>query len=392
MAEEFGLAHRRKTIASEQPRSSYGTAMSSRPLPTPCGSDALSRVADPTPPAGFQQFWATWHDRVWAIAPSLDPLGDLTQATRGAAVDGLTHSITSVGGVRLGCRVDLPIGSAAPRGVAIVLHGYGMSAHEPVNAPSGLLERGLATITLRVRGYPGSQADTGDLLAAPGGYAVQSLDNAESWIVGEAVADVVCAFRAARACFGDAMPVAIQGESFGAGLAVVAASTIAARDGVFRLSIALPTLGDWAWRLAQPGPQPAGASLGDHVRAWLAAHPDRKESALRTLRLFDAVTHARRVACPVVCKLALHDDVVPAPAAAAVFNALGASPGWKWRFVTRTGHGSGAGAGTVADLRRHALFARLADEFLDPVEYPQELMKRWEPLLGEGVQPPTPAA
>lgn len=348
----------------------------------------LSRVADPTPPSGFQQFWSTWHDRVWAVAASLNPLADLAAAD----IPGLTHIMTSVGGVRLGCRVDLPTGSSVPRGVVIVLHGYGMGAREPLVAPTGLLERGLATVTLRVRGYPGSQADTGDLLAAPGGYATHGIDNAESWVVGGAVADVVCAFRAARALFGDALPVSIQGESFGGGLAVIAASVIAVRDGVFRLAIGLPTLGDWAWRLAQPPPETFGGSLGDHVRSWLMTHPEKRESVLRTLRLFDAVTHARRVACPVVCKLALVDEVVPAPAAASVFNALGASPGWKWRFVTRTGHGSGQGAEAMADLRRHALFARLADEFLDPVEYPQELMERWEPLLGDGVTPPTPAA
>ncbi len=366
--------------------------MPSQPEPTPLGSDVLLHVADPTPTSGFQQFWSTWHDRVWALPAALEPLGRPGSASYAAPVAGLTHTITSTGGVRVGCRVDRPVGSEQPRGVVIVLHGYGMSAEEPLVAPSGLLDRGLATITLRVRGYPGSQSETGDLLARPGGYACQNIESAEHWVVGDAVADVVCAFRAARSAFGDALPVSIQGESFGGGLAVIAASAIAVRDGVFRLAIGLPTLGDWTWRLAHPQPGTASGSLGDQVQRWLAIHPQEREAALRTLRLFDAVTHARRVACPVVCKLALHDDVVPPPAAAAVFNALGAAPGWKWRFVTRTGHGSGHGAEAVADLRRHALCTRLTNEFLDPIEYPQELMKRWEPLLGEGVNPPTPAA
>jgi len=43
--------------------------------------------------------------------------------------------------------------------------------------------------------------------------------------------------------------------------------------------------------------------------------------------------------------------VVPAPTAAAVFNALAGDPGRKWRFTVRYGHHDGG----VADMRRHAL-------------------------------------
>jgi hypothetical protein len=68
----------------------------------------------------------------------------------------------------------------------------------------------------------------------------------------------------------------------------------------------------------------------------------------------------------------MRDDVVPAPAAAAVFNALGSDPGCKWRFVVKRGHADGG----IADARRHALFDRLVREFLGPDEDP--CSRDWE--------------
>ena len=53
-----------------------------------------------------------------------------------------------------------------------------------------------------------------------------------------------------------------------------------------------------------------------------------------------------------------------------MFNALGSSPGAKWRYVTRFGHFDGG----LGDLRRHAAFDRLAAEFLDPAVDPADLM------------------
>jgi cephalosporin-C deacetylase-like acetyl esterase len=106
------------------------------------------------------------------------------------------------------------------------------------------------------------------------------------------------------------------------------------------------------------------------VRRFIDDHADRRAGVYELLRLHDAAIHARRVRCPALCKLALRDEVVPAPAAASVFNALGTDPGRKWRHVTRYGHFDGG----IADGRRHAAFERLVVEFLDPGREPDETM------------------
>jgi hypothetical protein len=58
--------------------------------------------------------------------------------------------------------------------------------------------------------------------------------------------------------------------------------------------------------------------------------------------------------------------VVPAPSAAAVFNALGTPRALKWRYVVRYGHFEGG----IRDARAHARFERLAERFLDPAVEP----------------------
>jgi len=62
--------------------------------------------------------------------------------------------------------------------------------------------------------------------------------------------------------------------------------------------------------------------------------------------------------------------MVPAPAAASVFNALATDPARKWRHVVKYGHFDGG----IADMRRHAAFEKLVVEFLDPAKEPEETM------------------
>jgi hypothetical protein len=107
----------------------------------------------------------------------------------------------------------------------------------------------------------------------------------------------------------------------------------------------------------------AGAWSGDALVTMIvpSLRGDDQQELLSVLDLLDAVHHARAATCPVLCKLALRDDVVPAPSAAAVFNAL-ASP-QNWAFWTRFGHYDGG----IADARRHELFERVHPAFADPV-------------------------
>ena len=84
------------------------------------------------------------------------------------------------------------------------------------------------------------------------------------------------------------------------------------------------------------------------------------EPVLDNVRLFDAALHAPLVQCPSLVKLAERDDTVPAPSAAAVYNALGSHD--KRSFATPFGHYEGG----IANARRHALFRRLEESFVDP--------------------------
>ena len=118
---------------------------------------------------------------------------------------------------------------------------------------------------------------------------------------------------------------------------------------------------DWRWRIGRYG-SGAGASVSAALTA--ARQDDRR--LRRSLLLFDAALHARRVQCPVLCKLAGRDDVVPAPAAAAVFNAL--PDGQKWRFLARYGHFDGG----LADARRHGQFERVSRFFLNFSRSPED--------------------
>jgi len=346
----------------------------------------LARVADPTPPGGFVQFWTRWADAVWSKPAKFEAFRLDRDASLGQpGAPGVTHTIVAHDGVRCGCRVILPVRAPGQiRGVVITAHGYTLQPYEPLtdDNPWSGGDRPIAVVKVRVRGYPGSHFSTGDLSLKPGGYIVQGIEKAESWVLAGAASDYAAAIRAARDMFGQAVPIMLHGESFGAAIAIIAASGIGSRERFPRLAIGLPTLGDWTWRLRRldainkPG-------IGHEVVRYLRQNASQTAAVTSTLRLFDTVVHARRITSPVVCKLAERDEVVPAPTAAAVYNAFGADPGRKWRFVTRFGHCSPESAGAdsaevFADLRRHAQFEKLIGDFLDATRDIGDVMKQWE--------------
>ncbi len=265
--------------------------------------------------------------------------------------------IPSMRSVRVIARMTMP--KQKPRGLVITTHG---SAAEP-EFPDELepwLKRGLATLRLRVRGYPPSTLDIGDLRDE---WIMHCIESRDGWILRGAVADVVQAFRCARRKLGADMPIMLHGESLGGGLAVIAAAVLESLgDPPARIAIGLPTFGDWRWRRGKYCSGSGRLVNKLHERLRLAS-----DELLMTLELFDAAFHARGVRSAVLCKLACLDDVVPAPSAAAVFNALPGLPGeQKWRYVVRYGHFDGG----IADARRHAVFERLHPVFLEPTVDP----------------------
>lgn len=365
----------------------------------------LARVGDPVPSPDHSVFWTAWFQEVSATRPILAPgHHDLSD-------DSATHVFGSVGRVRVGCRLLLPPDRRPVRAGLVTTHGYRVDARleDEARRWAALAALGVAVLLVRVRGFPGSQLDTGDLVTPDDrtgdtwitrGLAAgdREPESTLRWTYPQGVADVVNACRAMRNALagrytevdlGPATarrPLFLHGESFGGALAVIAAATLAGRlpnDSVIdRFVLALPSMGDWPWRADHP----AGGvqrEIADALRRH-AAHAHRIHARLR---LADTVVHAVRVRRPTLCKLAELDDVVPAPTQAAIFNALGTDPGEKWRFIVPCGHYDGG----LANARRHALFDRCTLDFLDPGNAPTRAMRGWEPLLRQGDRAPDDA-
>jgi len=358
----------------------------------------LASVSDLTPGPMHSVFWTAWQQAVFTgAAPALvRRLGSSADPTDPTA----THEILSLRNVRIGAALFMPPKGTPTRAGLVALHGY---ERAPILASEGerwehLRERGVAVLCVRVRGFSGSLADVPQMMSWPLGWITFGLDApmarasdvtsaGMSWSLPQAVADVVNACRALSRFIGPEQPMFLQGESFGGGLAVLAAAALEHATEqpllIERLAIGLPSLGAWPWRLAHDcrGSLPG---VSGEIAAFLTMHAARREHLEQMLRLADAAVHAPKARAATLCKLAERDDVVPAPTAAVVFNALASDPGLKWRFVVPYGHYDGG----LRNARRHAMFDLAVDSFLDPTQQLAEAMRPWEPMLWNGERPP----
>lgn len=358
------------------------------------GVRTFAHVGDPTPAPEHSVFWNHWYAAVTAELPSIR-----RRTSEDPSDPTVTHEFDSAGGVRIGGRVVLPPKGMRVRSGLVVVHGTSPKACEVEDGRwRRVAERGVLVFAIRLRGFPGSQRETGDLRtpdAVGAGWIGRGLDAAthEEWVVPHAVADVFHACRVLRNwIIGrrgegiDAEPeptdhplVALYGESLGGGLAVMAAAQLAGRlpraHFIDRIALGLPSLGDWGWRLRQ-----RACGAGVDIDKILTHHSTRRDELVHRVRLCDAVVHATRVRRPTLAKLAARDDIVPAPTAAAIFNAIDADPARKWRFLVPYGHIDGG----ITNARRHALFERCLVDFFDPSARPIQLMEAWEPVMHTG--------
>ncbi len=315
-------------------------------------AETLEHRADTTPPEGFDKFWSEFREAIASHKSFLR--GSVDAESNRVTIESLRH-------VRIVGQLTMP-GDAKPvRGGVVASHGYDVPTTDLSADSEPWNGRGLATLRIRVRGYPPSVEDMPDLRGA---WIPHNIDSPEAWILRGAVGDVVQAYRCLRAKLGPDLPISIHGESFGGGLAVIAAAQLAAmNDPPARLVLGLPTFGDWRWRAGR-----YCNGSGGQINRIIETKRQDGGRFIEQLRLFDTAIHGTAITCPVLCKLAIQDDVVPAPSAAAVFNAIG-SP-LKWRFIVRYGHFDGG----IADLRRHALYERISVEFLDLDRTPEEVI------------------
>lgn len=362
------------------------------------GVRTFAHVGDPTPAPDHSVFWNHWYTAVTSELPAIR-----RRTTDDPSDPSVTHEFDSAGGVRIGGRLVLPPAGQRVRAGLVVVHG---AAPRECAVEEARWERvaahGVMVFAIRLRGFPGSQRETGDLRtpdAVGAGWVGRGLDaeSPDEWVVPHAVADVFHACRVLRNWIlgrrgsgVDAEPeptdhpmVSLYGESLGGGLAVIAAAQLAGRlpraHFIDRVALGLPSLGDWPWRLRH---QPAGT--GVDIEKILTHHAARREQLIERLRLCDAVVHATRLRRPTLVKLAAKDDTVPAPTAAAIFNAVDADPARKWRFLVPYGHIDGG----ITNARRHALFERCLADFYRPEKGPIELMEPWEPLMHDGDRTP----
>lgn len=334
----------------------------------------LAHVADCSPSPLHHAFWKSWRAELDDFPPILHPV---SSADADPADPSATHTLRSLGNVRIGARLALP---ANPRALLILLHDYDKPpslAHQ-LETHTPLLDRSLALLALRVRGYPASSLDTGPLISPVGGWIAHGLPEAHAtpnraleWNYPRAIADVVLTCLAARRALN--LPIFLKGEGLGADLALAAAAQLARTDPISRIVFAAPALTDWAWQIRHPIPR---GVCGD-IHRFLTTHARTANLILQTLRIADSCVMARAVCSPVLARLALRDDTVPAPVSAAAYNALGTDPGRKWRFVVPYGHFDGG----LAASRRIAQFDTLWPQFLDPALTPAEAMHNWPDVV-----------
>ncbi|MEV7104852.1 acetylxylan esterase [Streptomyces atroolivaceus] len=281
--------------------------------------DDLLRIPAPGPPEGFEVFWKARHDQARAVATAPEA-GPVEGERDGVRLHGVTF--TSVGGVRLGGWLALPVEGAAEHGF-VIGHGYGGRLGPGPDVPLPLPRS--AAILPCVRGM-GSR---GLLPGVPGDAAehvLHGIRSRDTYVIGDCVADLWCAASALQELAPQlAGPgrLGYLGESFGGGLGALALPWDE-RFGAAQLTV--PTFGNHPLRLTLPC-----AGSGESVRAHHREHPEVTE----VLRYFDAATAAARLELPTLVAAALFDPAVPPPGQFAVHNAL---PGPRELMVLRAGH------------------------------------------------------
>lgn len=334
----------------------------------------LSGVGDLNPAPDHSAFWNEWLESFAAREP------ELTERTNPDPSDpSATHGFIGAHGVRVGC--SLVTDPTRPiRAGLVVVHGSMVTTLERERHHlEQFAQLGLAVLSVRVRGFPGSRTADGGPIGwshDDRAWVTRGLVGGShgDWVLPRMVGDVADAVRVLKRVVGG-REVFVSGRSLGGGLAVLAAAQLNGRYGngnmVSRLAIACPSLGSLRSRI-----EGAPSGLAAPIRALIDQDESKKREILDRVRLCDATIHARRVRVPTLAMLALSDPVVPPGAAAGIYNALGTDPGRKWRCIVPIGHDARAPG------RPRVIYRKVRRTFLDPSQTPIESMAAWEESLG----------
>ena len=272
-----------------------------------------------TRPDGFFPFWRNALAALAAVAPNLR-LGLAVTSPEGARITPVRF--TSLGA----CDVQgfliahdhsddcAATDRTAPRPLVVTTHGYN-SQSNPVLEARHATACGADLFCFDVRGFGLSRSSCE---VDPRGYILTGLTDPHTSILRGAVCDYVRATEVAQQLGAGRGGVVFHGRSYGGALAFLAQGLTSRAD---YLAVALPTFGwvDGRRRLVTRG---SGQEVNDH----LARNPRLEAAAMATLRYFDTVNVADRIACPTLIGVAQRDDVVPAATVYAIANHMDPPP------------------------------------------------------------------
>ena len=205
-------------------------------------------------------------------------------------------------------------GSPLRRPLVITTHGYNGQCN-PVLEARHTAACGADLFCFDVRGFGLSRSACP---VDPRGYILTGLTDPLTSILRGAVCDYVRAAEVAQRLGAGRGRMVFHGRSYGGALAFLAQGLTARAD---YLAVALPTFG-WLDGRRQLVSRGSGQEVNDH----LARHPRAEAAAMATLRYFDTVNVADRIACPTLIGVAQRDDVVPAATVYAIANHMSPSP------------------------------------------------------------------
>ena len=273
-----------------------------------------------TRPDGFFPFWAETLAALAGVPANPRP-GLAVTSPEGARI--VPVRFTSFGGCEVqGFLIALyepderrQTGSPrAARPLVVTTHGYNGQCNPVLEARHTTTCRA-DLFCFDVRGFGLSRA------ACPvdsRGYILTGLTDPRTSILRGAVCDYVRAAEVAQRLGAGRGGVVFHGRSYGGALAMLAQGLTSRAE---YLAVALPTFG-WLEGRRQLVTRGSGQEVNEH----LARHPRLEAAATATLRYFDTVNVADRIACPTLIGVARRDEVVPAATVYAIANHMDPPP------------------------------------------------------------------
>ena len=279
-------------------------------------------------------FFPFWRDTLAALAraPANPRLGLAVTSSEGARI--VPVRFASLGGCNIQgflITLDDPAGEllrdeerlredganadgAPRRPLVVTTHGYNGQCN-PVLEARHTATCGADLFCFDVRGFGLSRSACP---VDPRGYILTGLTDPRTSILRGAVCDYVRAAEVAQRLGAGRGGVVFHGRSYGGALALLAQGLTSGAD---YLAVALPTFG-WLEGRRQLVTRGSGQEINTH----LARHPRLEAAATATLRYFDTVNVADRIACPTLIGVARRDDVVPAATVYAIANHMDPPP------------------------------------------------------------------